>query len=97
MKRETERSLLFHFKDYRENLKFGYIFKMVESASAQIADALLERFQTYETDMTQMEVLFDDKQSDKTSQFNAFREVAAAAENIYQRMLDLRRAVQSPP
>lgn len=90
MKKETERSLLFHFKDYRENIKFGYIFKMVESASVQIADGLLERFETYENDLAQMVALIDASQSVKVQQETSFREIAASADHLYQRCLSLR-------
>ncbi|MGD9251657.1 MAG: hypothetical protein PVG19_10560, partial [Desulfobacterales bacterium] len=90
MKKETERSLRFHFKDYRENIKFGYIFKMVESASVQIADGLLERFETYENDLAQMVDLIDASQSVKVQQETSFREIAASADHLYQRCLRLR-------
>jgi GTPase SAR1 family protein len=93
MKKETERSLLFHFKDYRENIKFGYIFKMVESASVQIADGLLERFETYESDLAQMVALIDESQSVKARQDASFREIAASADHLYQRSLSLRERV----
>jgi HAMP domain-containing protein len=95
MKRETERSLLFHFKDYRENIKFGYIFKMVESASVQITDGLLARFETYENDLAQMVDLIDASQSVKAEQEVAFREIAAGADLLYehgQRLRDRMRA-----
>ncbi|MDJ0875738.1 MAG: dynamin family protein [Desulfobacterales bacterium] len=93
MKKETERSLLFHFKDYRENIKFGYIFKMVESASVQIADGLLERFETYESDLAQMVALIDESQSVKAQQEVSFREIEASADHLYHRSLNLRDRV----
>ncbi len=93
MKRETERSLLFHFKDYRENIKFGYIFKMVESASVQITDGLLERFEIYESDLAQMVALIDESQAVKTEQEASFREIAANADLLYQHGLRLRDRV----
>ncbi len=96
MKKETERSLLFHFKDYRENIKFGYIFKMVESASVQIADGLLERFETYENDLAQMVTLIDANQSVKVQQEASFGEIAASADHLYQRCLSLREGMRQP-
>ena len=90
MKKETERSLLFHFKDYRENIKFGYIFKMVESASMQITEGLLERFETYEQDLSQMVALIDANQVVKVQQEASFVEVAARADDLHQRCLALR-------
>ncbi len=93
MKKETERSVLFHFKDYRENIKFRYIFQMVESVATQISDALLDRFQTYEDDLTQMAESIDATQADKSSRADALREFAAGTDLLYQRAQRLRDAV----
>ena len=93
MKKETERSILFHLKDYRENIKFRYIFQMVESAATQISDTLLDRFQTYEDDLTQMAELIDANQADKSNRAAALREFAAGTDLIYQRAQRLRDAV----
>ena len=93
MKRETERSVLFHFKDYRENIKFRYMFPMVESAADQIAEALLDRFRTYEEDLTQMVALIDADQADKSARADALREFMAGADLLYQRARDLRDTV----
>jgi GTPase SAR1 family protein len=51
MKRETQRSLLANFKDYRENIKFQYVFKLVDAASARLQQGLEERFQSYFGDL----------------------------------------------
>jgi len=66
MKRETARSVVFHLKDYRENLKFGYFFKLVEAASESFAQTVLERFQGYfsdfagQSDKEKARQIFDD-------------------------------------
>jgi GTPase SAR1 family protein len=52
MKGETEEALIFHFKNYRENFKFQYAFKLVDFASAHLHRTLLERLQAYDTDLT---------------------------------------------
>lgn len=96
MKKETERSILFHFKDYRENIKFRYIFPMVESAANQISDVLLDRFQTYEDDLTQMAELIDANQAEKSSRADTLREFAAGTDLLFQRAQRLRDAVVPP-
>ena len=93
IKRETERSVLFHFKDYRENFKFRYLFPMVESAAEQIAEVLLDRFRTYEDDLTQMVALIDADQAEKSARADALREFMAGADLLCQRAQDLRDAV----
>ena len=52
IKRETEKSMRFHFKDFKENIKFQYICKLIEIAAATLHEALLERFQGYGADLT---------------------------------------------
>jgi GTPase SAR1 family protein len=52
MKRETARSVVFHLKDYRENLKFQYFFNLVEAVSAGFAETVLEHFQVYFSDLS---------------------------------------------
>lgn len=52
MKRETEKSVVFHFKDYQENIKFQYIYKLIEAASNSLYETLIDRFQVYGTDLS---------------------------------------------
>ncbi|MCP3953524.1 MAG: hypothetical protein GY697_15100, partial [Desulfobacterales bacterium] len=54
MKGETEDALIFHFKNYRENFKFQYAFKLVDFATAHLHRTLLERLQAYDTDLTEL-------------------------------------------
>jgi len=54
IKRETERSIVFHLGDYRENLKFQYIYKLVDVASNTLYDMLFDRFQIFTTDISEM-------------------------------------------
>ena len=59
----------------------------------QIADALLERFETYENDLAHMVALIDESQSVKAQQEASFREIAASADRLYQRCLSVRDRV----
>ena len=52
MKRETAKSVVFHLKDYRENLKFQYFFNLVEAVSISFAQTVLEHFQAYFSDLS---------------------------------------------
>ncbi|MBN2687529.1 MAG: dynamin family protein [Deltaproteobacteria bacterium] len=54
IKRETERSLVFHLNDYRENLKYQYVFKLVDVASENLYDMLVDRFQAFTIDISDM-------------------------------------------
>ncbi len=65
MKRETARSVVFHLKDYRENLKFRYFFKLVEAVAESSARTVLERFQAYFSDLSATIERVGTRQSDK--------------------------------
>jgi GTPase SAR1 family protein len=54
MKGETENAIIFHFKNYRENFKFQYVFKLVDFASAHLHSAFLETLRAYDTDLTEL-------------------------------------------
>jgi GTPase SAR1 family protein len=54
IKRETERSLVFHLNDYRENLKYQYVFKLVDVAAENLYDMLVDRFQAFTIDISDM-------------------------------------------
>ena len=52
MKKETEKSLDHHFKDYRENVKFSYLIKLARGASAHVYGLLTDSLQAYVQDFT---------------------------------------------
>lgn len=93
LRKETESSVRFHFKDYRENIKFAYIFKLVESASDQIVALLLERFQAYESNLSALVENFDARKTGQAGQAAALRSIDGSARHIYQRVLSLRRDI----
>ena len=72
LKRETKTSLLFHFKDYRENLKFQYILKLADAVSDHLYDALQERLETYVADLSNIFGNFEEKQIDKRGNIEKF-------------------------
>lgn len=47
MKRETERSINDHFKDYRENLKFQYLLPLADAVGRRLYEALTGQFKAY--------------------------------------------------
>ena len=54
MKKETKEGMAFHFKNYRENLKFQYIFQLVDVVSDNIYDVMIERFHDYTQDLSRL-------------------------------------------
>jgi GTPase SAR1 family protein len=44
MKRETQKSIIYHLNDYKENVKFKYLFKLVDAVSNVLEQELLSGF-----------------------------------------------------
>jgi GTPase SAR1 family protein len=65
MKRETERSVLFHLKDYKENIKFQYMLKLADAAAAALHRQMLERFQHHGADLSRLVELIRAQRLDK--------------------------------
>ncbi|MDH3344514.1 MAG: hypothetical protein OEL58_04685, partial [Desulfobacteraceae bacterium] len=86
MKRETERSMAFFFKDYQENIKFQYMYKIVEAVSNSLYESLIDRFQVYAADLSNTLELINDKLIDKEQASTTLQEMAVAAGKIEEKI-----------
>jgi GTPase SAR1 family protein len=86
MKRETERSMVFFFKDYQENIKFQYMNKIVEAVSNSLYDSLINRFQAYAADLSNIVELINDKVIDKEQASTTLQEMAITAGKIEEKI-----------
>jgi hypothetical protein len=95
MKRETERSVILHFKDYKENIKFQYIFKLVEAVSKSHYQALLDSFQAYATDLSAMITLVSEKSVDKERAAQILKEMEKTSKWINGKIIGIRNTLES--
>jgi hypothetical protein len=65
IKSETRDSLSFQMKDYQENLKFKYIFKLVELAAARLCVAVAQQVRAYSADFGTLAELAGARKRDK--------------------------------
>jgi GTPase SAR1 family protein len=65
MKQETERSVYEHFKDYRENIKFQYVVRLVDATGNHLFESLSEHFRTYVSDLKDMMAFMGSERQDK--------------------------------
>ena len=65
MKRETEKSIIFHLNDYRENVKFKYLIKLVDVVSGVLDQELLRGFNNYADDLSRLKDRINSKKVDK--------------------------------
>ena len=93
MKRETERSIQEHFRDYQENIKFQYLRKLVDAAGQHLFESLAEHFQIYVSDLKTLAQSMHGERSDKEQIIEALRAITADMAGIQSRIEALRRDV----
>ena len=96
LKHETEQSVIFQFKDYRENLKFQYLFKLTDALSGILHDLLADQFQTYISDLSQIAGQVGEKQTDKEEISQRLKEMEERAAEIGERISRIRSAIIHP-
>jgi GTPase SAR1 family protein len=94
MKRETQRSVAFQLKDYRENLKFRYFFQLADAACESYAHAVLERFQAYFSDLSAILERIGTSQIDKGKAKEILDEMDRAARNLIAKVNRIRREIE---
>jgi len=95
MKRLTEDSLQFQFKDYRENLKFTYLFRLLEEVAQRLVETLTDRFQAYGSDTTEISAHFDRQLSDRQHIATLIKDMQITAGDIDDMISRLRQAVEN--
>jgi hypothetical protein len=95
IKRETLRSLRFHFKDYGENVKFQYVFRLTDAASAALYEALLDEFQTFVSDLGRTAELVTREGHLKEKTADILGRLAGEAQQISDRIERLHRGIEA--
>jgi len=94
MKREVEQSIRLHFKDYQENIKFQYLFKLVEAASRHLRDTLMQRLQDYTVTLNLLERTVDGQQEERSRALETILSSRAQAQGVREEILRIRETIQ---
>ena len=94
IKRETEKSIVFHFENYRENFKFQYVARLLEAASAQLHQLLMERFQSFDTNINALEAMAQKKGKEREDMINFLARINKDALHIRDNINKCRGALE---
>ena len=94
MKRETGKSVVFHLKDYRENLKFRYLFKLAEAIADGCAETALNRFQAYFSDLSATMAGIGTGQNDKARALKILDEMDQASRKLNEKLDRIRKQIE---
>lgn len=93
IKRETEKSVRFHFKSYRENIKFQYVFKLIDAAAGHMHQLLNERFDAFGTDLSAIETLVKKTDVDSEAVLTALGQFSQGVGEIQATLIALREDI----
>lgn len=91
MKREMEKSMDATFRDYRENIKFQYFFKMADALADDLYARLMDQFQAYTTDLSAVMGDFKERHIDKSDLSRWLDEIENSALAIDQKIGQLKK------
>ncbi|MDD2389264.1 MAG: dynamin family protein [Desulfobacterales bacterium] len=96
LKRETRMAVAAHFNDYKENLKFQYISKLVDAVGKSYQEQLLSRFNNYGSSLLQMQQMVDEKRITRQEACELVEAVTVSSRQVLERISDARKQLDSP-
>ncbi len=94
LKRETDEALVFHFKNYRENFKFQYMFKLVDVAVGQLDAILRERFNSVDADLSGIRDLMAREANERDAVSGRIAETARLSGALIQDIDGIRQGIR---
>jgi GTPase SAR1 family protein len=82
IKRETRQSLEFHLKDYQENLKFKYLFRLAETVARGYEQAVVQQLQAYSADFGVLADRLGTQQGDREKAAALLADMSRGCQNI---------------
>ena len=95
VKRETEKSIISHFKDYKENIKYQYVLRLVDAVAGQLHEELTERLNVYASDLSMFVDRINNKRIDKEHLSRTMNELVLSTERVSSRIDTLRTEMDS--
>ena len=95
MKNEMEKSVISHLKDYQENIKFQYIYRLVEAESNSLYESLLDRFQIYGEDISSIVDLINNKIIDREQTSEMMNTIAFNCSEVGEKINGLREKIET--
>ena len=95
VKHEMEKSVISHLKDYQENIKFQYIYKLVEAESNGLYETLLDRFQFYGADLSSIVDLINNKMIDREQTSEMMKTMAFNYSELGEKINGIREKIET--
>ena len=91
MKREILHSINDHFRDVQENLKYQYLFKLVTSATQELYEKMMDRFQVLTTDLSEMVTLVGKGKEERDEAVRLLQNLEQASSSLIEQISNNRK------
>lgn len=88
IKEQMQESITAHFLDYKENLKYQYVFKLVEAMSDRLYEALTDRMMVITSDLSDMKGLVKNKRLAKDHLAEQFSSMEMSLNAVMEKIRD---------
>ena len=93
IRRETVQSLILELRDYRENIKFKYLFIQIELAAGRLSEVVAEQLQAYAADFGALAQRMSARQEDKAKAVAVLADMAQECRRIQEAIDRLKRDI----
>jgi hypothetical protein len=90
IKKETIRSIAFHMSDYKENLKFQYLYVLTDKIAQNIYEAIIDRFRVFTVDMSEATGLIDGNQIEKGKVIELLDSIESGGKEALERLYEFK-------
>ncbi|MCK9274723.1 MAG: dynamin family protein [Syntrophales bacterium] len=90
IKKETIRSIAFHMNDYKENLKFQYLYILTDKIAQNIYETIIDRFRVFTVDMSEATGLIDGNQIEKNRVIEMLNDIESGGKEALERLYRLK-------
>jgi len=91
IKSETAKSILSLFKDYRENLKFQYLLRLIDATAGIVYEQLSDRFESYGADVAHLAIRLGEKRDNRSDLSDQLANLLTAAGKVADELDQTRR------
>lgn len=95
IKEQMQESITAHFLDYKENLKYQYVFKLVEAMSDRLYEALTDRMMVITSDLSDMKGLVKNKRLAKDHLAEQFSSMEMSLNAVMEKIRDAERLAEN--
>ncbi len=95
VKEEIQQSVIDHLLDYKENLKYQYLFKLVDAISTRLYETLKDRMTAFSGSLLDIRSLIEDKRLVKHLLVKQFASMEQSLNAVLDKIRDVERLVET--